>query len=305
MSGSPAARVDNSPTIGDDGVGQRRQQRQVEGGGDVDHASRRPRPLDEPVGGGLLDRRARPGHLDQPHRPLGAPHHAPGLAEGATRAAAFLERTPRHADRRELVQQMRASQAVGGAQVELDHTLVGLGLESRRALTLGEIARQGNLRGTIGNGTDRVPDHEPSLDQGEPTHHGVGGVEHLVEPGPRTAAHHRQGVGHARGGDQVIGRRLQVGLTQHARGFDEEPGDAIGAGVPEHVLVPAGAAHAGAVAAGAGEPGIRPRHPTDPDLDLREGAQRRRVDRRRVFGGVERRHVPRPAHDDDHARDRP
>ncbi len=194
---------------------------------------------------------------------------------------------------------MRASQAVGGAEVELDHTLVGLGLESCRALALGEIARQGNLRGTIGNGTDRVPDHEPSLDQGESTHHGVGGVEHLVEPGPRTAAHHRQGVGHAGGGDQVIGRGLQVGLAQHARGFDEEPGDALGAGVPEHVLVPAGASDAGAVAAGGGEPGIRPRHPADPDLDLGEGAQRRRVDRCLVLGGVERRHVPRPAHDDD------
>ena len=89
-----------------DGVGQRRQQRQVERTGDLDQRAGVVDAVDQPVRGRLLDRGAVTGVFDDPDRPLGAPRQVPGFAERAAAAASVLQRTPRNADRRELVQEV-------------------------------------------------------------------------------------------------------------------------------------------------------------------------------------------------------
>ena len=67
----------------------------------------------------------------------------------------------------------------------------------------------------------------------------------------------------------------------------------------EHVGVPPGRAHAGAVPGGGHQPAVRPRHPRHRHLHLRQAAQQRGVGRGRrerpVGRARQRRHVPRPA----------
>ena len=75
----------------------------------------------------------------------------------------------------------------------------------------------------------------------------------------------------------MVGRRRHAAAAQGVGGVDEEPRDALGPGVAEHVVVPAGADDAGAVARGPAEPAVGPRHPRDGDLHLRPAAQRGRV----------------------------
>ncbi len=68
------------------------------------------------------------------------------------------------------------------------------------------------------------------------------------------------------------------------------------------MVVPAGAAHSGAVSAGAGQALVGVRHPAHGDLDLRQRPQRGGVGRRRNRSGrsdVEHRHVPGAAHHGD------
>ncbi len=117
---------------------------------------------------------------------------------------------------------MRSTQAVGRAQVEFDQLRIGCRLQARRPLAHGEVARQRHLRGIVGHAADRAADHQFAMHERQAAGDRVGGVEHLVQPRSRTAAHDRQGVGHAGGGDQVVGRGLQVGGAQHVGGLDEE-----------------------------------------------------------------------------------
>ena len=264
----------STATIGGDGVGQRRQQRQVERGGDIEHARCAAGALDEPVGRRLArrwcpSRRPRRSRTDHSGRhtsrqvsrnvPL-EPRPSSSEPHGTPSAVSWCSRC----ERRSPFGVRRSSSITCGSAAGLSRAA-----RWRRA--------RSRARGTCGapSGTAPIadPDDEPALDQREPAHHGVGGVEHLGQPGPRPAAHHRQRVGDTCRRDQMVGRRLQVGLAQHAGGVDEEPGDALGTGMAEDVVVPAGAAHARAVAGGDGEPGVGPRHPAHVDLRLRQAAQ--------------------------------
>ncbi len=140
-----------------------------------------------------------------------------------------------------------------------------------------DVARQRHLRRRRGHRADRVADHEFAPDQGDVAHHGVGGVEHLAQAGPRPAAQGGERVGQPRAGDQVVGRRSEAGAPQQAGDLHEEAPDSRRTGIREHVAVPAGARHAGRVARRRAQPPVRPWHPRRGDLHLGEPAERRRV----------------------------
>ena len=82
------------------------EQREIEGGRQLEKAVGVRRPLDEPVGRRLLDGGAVPGELDETHRQLRLPHDPPGLAERPARAASLLQRAPSDAERDELMQKV-------------------------------------------------------------------------------------------------------------------------------------------------------------------------------------------------------
>ena len=91
-----------------------------------------------------------------------------------------------------------SGQPVRRAQVELDHRVLGLGLEPHPALPGEQVAGERNLRRTRRE-PRRSPRRRPAVaDERQAAHHRVGGVEHLVETGPRPAAQHRQRLGHPR-----------------------------------------------------------------------------------------------------------
>ena len=70
---------------------------------------------------------------------------------------------------------------------------------SRTAPLPGEqVAGERHLRRAVGDLADRLADDQPPPHERQPAHHGVGGVEHLVETGTRPAAQHRQRLGHPR-----------------------------------------------------------------------------------------------------------
>src|SRR5690606_436653 len=112
-------------------------------------------PFGQPDGGGLLDRDAIPGRLDQAYRELRLPTNTPRLAERARRAAPLLEYTPRHAERGELVQQVRPATTVRRAQVELDELGRVGERQPRRLAAPFEVASERHLGGAVGHRPDR------------------------------------------------------------------------------------------------------------------------------------------------------
>ncbi len=273
------------------------EQGEVDGCRGVDEAARLGDLLDEPRRRRRLDRRPVAGQLDDAHRQLGLPHEPPRLAERPARAAPFLERAPRDAERGEAVEEVRAAQAVGRPQVELDGARRRLRLQPSAPLGRGEVAGQRDLRRTRRHLADGIADDELVDDEREPAEHRLGGVEDLREPGAGPAPQDGQRVGESGRRDQVIGRGRHAPPPQRVSGIDEEPRDPLRARMGEHVGVPAGADDAGAVPGGPPEAAMGPRHPRHGDLHLRLAAQQRRVG---LVGGqrrIERRDVPRPAHD--------
>ena len=163
-----------------------------------------------------------------------------------------------------------------------------VGTQAGRLLQARDVAGERHLRGGRRHGADRVADHEFAPDQVGVAHHGVGGVEHFGQPGPRAPAQRRECVGQPRAGDQVVGRCPEPGAPQQAGDLDEEPRHARRAGMFEHVAVPAGARHAGGVARRRAQPAMGPRHPRRGDLHLGEPAEDRGV---AAVAGVDRRRV--------------
>ena len=80
-----------------------------------------------------------------------------------------------------------------------------VGLEPGGPLGGGEVAGQRDLRRLRRDLADGVADDELVEHEREPAEHGVGGVEHLGQTGPRPVAQHGQRRGEARRGDQVVG----------------------------------------------------------------------------------------------------
>ena len=149
--------------LDDDRLDRQRQmgeQRQIEGGRELEEPVGVRRPLDEPVRGRLLDGGAVPGELDEADRQLGLPRDPPRLAERPARAAALLERTPSDAERDELVQEVRPGEPVRRAQVELDHGDIGTWLQPHPALPDEQVAGERHLRRTRRDLADRLADDQ-------------------------------------------------------------------------------------------------------------------------------------------------
>ena len=112
------------------------------------------------------------------------------------------------------------------------------------------------------------------------------------------------GVGEASRGDQMVGRHRQPAGAHAGGGLDEEAGDAVGAGMAEHVAVPARPGDAGAVARAVLQLAVAPRHPAErrpPGSGRRLGQTG--VGRRRCAGSDRaparaRPHRPRPPRPD-------
>ena len=90
-------------------------------------------------------------------------------------------------------------------------------------------AARSRASGTCGASAGTSPMASPttssSSDERQPAEHGLGGVEHLGQAGPRPVAQRGQRRRQARRGDEVVGRRRQAVAAQGVGGVDEEPGD--------------------------------------------------------------------------------
>ncbi len=166
--------------------------------------------LDDARRGRRFERRPVASAFDEADRQLRFPRQSPCLAERPRRSPPLLDRAPRHTEREETVEQDRAPMAVRGAEVALDGRRFGGGPEAGGLLQSRDVTGQRHLRRRRRHRADGVTDHQLAPDQRHVPHHGVGGVEHLAQAGPRTAAQGRQRVGEAGPGDQVVGRRRRA-----------------------------------------------------------------------------------------------
>ena len=197
------------------------------------------------------------------------------------------------------MQQVRSAQPQRRAQVELEPTGADRRAEPSALLLARDVAHQWHLRSLGRDGADggaacQVVDDRRQR-PGRAPDDGGGGISHLVEAGPRTVAQCGHGVGEAGRGDQMVGRHRQPAGAHAGGGLDEEAGDAVGAGVAEHVAVPARPRDAGAVSRPVLQLAVAPRHPAErrpPGAGRRLGQTG--VGRRRRPGRIERRHVPGP-----------
>ena len=166
--------------------------------------------------------------------------------------------------------------AVRRAQVELDRLRVADSGFSRAAA----LARRRG-RGPAGPAAPRrAPrrwrrrrparrSHQP----GSPPSTGVGGVEHLGQPGPRSVA--QRGQRRRRARVAAIRWSGEAGMPRRRRACAASTKNRVtpsGPGWRNTWAYQPGLSDAGAVArSAAAEPAMRPRHPRDADLDLRAG----------------------------------
>ena len=285
-----------------DDVGKVGQQRNVEDLHQVGQRCRRGGTLQQAVGGSGQHGGAVGGQLDHANRQLGLPPQGPGLTKGAATAPALLHHTPRHAQRSQPVEQQRTGPAVRSTHVEFHCLRIGRRLEAHPALLRSQVAGKGDLRRFVGYLADGITDDQLAMDERQPgtaRHHRVGSIEHFGEAGARALPQGGECTRRARGRDEVVGRGRNAALAQQPGGTHEPAADTFRPRVTEHVRVPPGAAHTGAVAGGGREATMRPRHPADTDLHLGEAAQRVGVDRGSRQGLAERGDVPRTADDGD------
>ena len=203
------------------------------------------------------------------------------------------------------MEQLRSTQSRRRAQVELERASLSAGWEPRRLLSGADVTGQGHLRGVCGHVADGAADRQ-LVDQsghcfvGGQGQHRRGRIEDFGEAAARPPADDGQRIGEPRRGDQVVGRRGEAVAAQRGRGVDEEAGDTLWPGMPEHVAVPAWRGNAGGVAGALLQPPIGPGHPGDGGLGSVRPSCRRLAQDGSVGAGrcrvrIERRHVPRPA----------
>ena len=157
------------------------------------------RPLDEPVGRRLLDGGAVPGELDEPHRQLGLPRHPPRLAERPARAAALLERAPPHAERDELVQEVRPAPDRSACAGRARPPPARHGLEPHPRVA-GRAGRGRAAPAVHPAGTSPIasPTTSRRRTSGRPPITASAESSTSSRPGTRPAAQHRQRLGHPR-----------------------------------------------------------------------------------------------------------
>ena len=197
-----------------------------------------------------LDGRAVTGQLDDADRQLGLPRQPPRLAERAARRRGPPPARPRaRRARSRRCSRCERRSPFGVPQVELDDLDVGRRLQAGGPLARGEVAGQRHLRRVGRDLADGVADDE-LVDRR------AAGPPSTDSAASRTSARPAAGVGAATASesasrDAAIRWSGDAGMpvaAQRVGGVDEEPGDALRAGVPEDVVVPARAEHARAVA---------------------------------------------------------
>ena len=229
--------------------------------------------LGDAGGGGVGHGGAVAAGLDQLDGQLGLPAQHPGLAEGAPAAPATAQPPPGNAQQAQAVQQVAAGQVGGVAQVEFERALQRLGFEAQAFLLLLQVALQGH-GGHIGRHLAQALAHrQGAVDelQRRGIAHEHGGAHrfvHVVQARRAVAAHGGQRVRQPDGLDDVGRRAVDLVRAQQPRHPRQPARGPVGLGrqVPQKV-VPAGCGDARAVAAGAGEVAIRPRHPGGTDLE--------------------------------------
>ena len=243
--------------------------------------------------------RAEAAGLDDAQRELRLPLQLPHLVEGAAaRTLAGGGRAPRQLEQAQPVQQVAARKVVGLAQVQVERARGGLGLQAQAFLLLLDVALQRHGRHLGRHLAHAVADGQALADQRERrllahADHAAHGLVQFGQAGCRAFAQRGERVGQARGLDQVGGGAIEVVFAQEPRHAREPAGAAarhLLALLPE-VLVPAGRIDARAVAAGAGEVAVGPRHPGGEHLEPGQALEQRGVG---LGGGraLQRRHVP-------------
>ena len=220
------------------------------------------------------------------HGELRLPLQAPGLAEGAGAAHVAGRRArPVDAEQPQPVEQRGAPVVEGAAQVEVEGAGVRLALQLRGAAGAQQVGLQRHRRDVVGDRPeplphDQVVGHEPGRERVALAEHRPGGLVDLRQPGERPAAEPGEVVGQPDRVDDVGGGDGQVALAQRVRDPGQPAGDRLVGGGPQ-VVVPAGRGHPGAVPGRGRQPRVRPRHPGQRHLPLRDPPQRAGVGRSR------------------------
>ena len=102
------------------------------------------------------------------------------------------------------MQQMRLTQPSRRAQIDLDGARCSFGFQPSRLLRRREVAGERNLRGRFRHRPEGIAHDEFVVHQIEATHHSLGCVEYLGQPGARPVAHCRERVGESGAPNQVV-----------------------------------------------------------------------------------------------------
>ncbi len=210
-----------------------------------------------------------PAGLHQVDQELRLPGQSPHLVEGAARRVAGARQLPPFdAQQLQAVQQMTSRQVVVLAQVQIERLFQRFGFEPQPLLLGFQVTLQRHHWNALGHLAQRIAHHQAFADQ----LHGrivaiaddrTAGFGNIVQAGGRMLAQCGQGVGQARGFDQVRRRTIQSVLAQQASdpGVPAHGALRMLAGVTPQMVVPAGRVHTGPVATGAAEMTVGPRHP--------------------------------------------
>ena len=255
-------------------------------------------------GGGGFDGCAPDRGLDQADGELRRPARGPGLPEGALAlhvAASRLD--PADVEQPQPVEQLGPRAVDRLAQVQVPGPDLRLPPHPQGPADPVQIGLQRHSRDPLVHRPQSLADHEmlgDVLDRPLVTiaQHRTGRFGHLGESGERPGAQTGQCLGQPDRLDDVRARRRQVPLPQTARDPGQPAHDGLVRGGPQ-VVVPARRGHARAIAPGAGQPLVGPRHPGQRDPSPWRPAQGYDVMTGRRQRPADRRCMPCPAHHPD------
>ena len=228
--------------------------------------------------GGFFDGVTPRRGLDKRDFHLGFPAQSPRLAERPL-ATRRLGLAPSHTQQPQAVQEPAAVEIVVLAQVEIDDFIQGFRREAQAFGFLLEIALERHRRRFGGHLAELRADdeafvNEPHRRAAAETKHRLRRVVEFRQPRQRAPSHRGRGFGEPRGLDDARGGAFQILGAQEVRDAGHPAqGEFTGLREGPELFVITGRMHPRPVAAGKGQPVMRPRQPCRGNRRLRQTAQ--------------------------------